>query len=278
MAIDKAIDSTLLNANLTLIANAVRAKSGASAQLAFPDGFVSAINGISGGSYAYIVADFPANTSSCTCSNGTVTLTADAAALAKGLYVFAIPSAGTWTVTASSGALSKSQSVSITAEGQAESVSISFWDGTLYNAGNQYTDITGGWEKVGTTGTVTFNDTNINLVATSQYANPTVSTVNAVDLSSFTTLSTVISGASATNHDTRRYKGILKAVTLNPAGTETVAASTSLTTAPSGSVFPQTDLDVSALTGEYYIRIVTQYIGGTTNIVPNIFIHNVWLE
>lgn len=231
-----------------------------------------------GTAFGYVVANFPTTTTSCTCSSGETVLQADEAALAKGLYVFAIPSAGTWTVTAISGALSNTQNVSITAEGQAESVNISFWDGTLYNAGDQYTDITGGWEKVGKTGAVTFNDTNINLTATSEYANPTVSTVNPIDLSSFTTLSAVISGASATYHDTRRYKGILKAVTLNPAGTESVAASTSLTTAPSGSVFPQTDLDVSALTGECYIRIVTQYIGGTTNIMPNIFIHNVWLE
>lgn len=277
MAIDKAIDSTLLDANLTLIANAVRAKSGASAQLAFPDGFVSAINGISGGSYAYIVVSFPAGTSSCTCSNGSVTLTADASALAKGLYVFAIPSAGTWTVTANSGTLSKTQSVSITAEGQAESVNISFWDGVLYDAGNQYTDITGGWEKAGTTNTVTFNDTNINIVAASAYAVPTVSTVNAVDLSSFTTLSTIISDG-ATSHDRRKYKGILKAVTLDESGTETVAATTALTNGPSGSTFPQTDLDVSALTGEYYIRIAAQYVGGTTSIAGTLFVHKVWLE
>lgn len=276
MAIDKAIDSTLLNTNLTLIANAVRAKSGASAQLAFPDGFVAAINGISGGSYAYIVASFPAGTSSCTCSNGTVTLTADASALAKGLFVFAIPSAGTWTVAASSGTLSKSQSVNITAEGQSESVSISFWDGVLYNAGDQYTDITGGWEKVGTAGTVAFNDTDINLTATSQYSQAAVSTVNAVDLSSFTTLNAVISGRFATSHDTRWYKGVLKAVTLGSTGTETVAATTDLSAGTTGSTIPQTTLDVSGLSGEYYIRIATKHI--SDSISANIFIHKVWLE
>lgn len=224
--------------------------------------------------FALIIVTYPEG-STCTCSSGTKTLKAKNT---SGRWIFSVPSIGTWTVSITNGTDTVTKEVEITAEGQSEDVKMSYWDGTLYNAGDQYTEITGGWEKVGTTGTVTFNDTNINLVATSQYANPTVSTVNAVDLSSFTTLSTVISGASATNHDTRRYKGILKAVTLNPAGTETVAASTSLTTAPSGSVFPQTDLDVSALTGEYYIRIVTQYIGGTTSIVPNIFIHNVWLE
>lgn len=46
MAIDKAVDSTLLNSNLTSVANAIRTKGGTSAQLAFPSDFVSAINNI----------------------------------------------------------------------------------------------------------------------------------------------------------------------------------------------------------------------------------------
>jgi len=47
MAVDKLVDSTQLNSDLTSVANAIRAKGGTSAQLAFPNGFVSAINGIS---------------------------------------------------------------------------------------------------------------------------------------------------------------------------------------------------------------------------------------
>ena len=50
MAIDKAVDSGALNANLTSVANAIRTKGGTSAQLAFPTGFVSAINAIPTGS------------------------------------------------------------------------------------------------------------------------------------------------------------------------------------------------------------------------------------
>lgn len=46
MSIDKAVDSTQLNADLTSVANAIRTKGGTSAQLAFPSGFVSAINNI----------------------------------------------------------------------------------------------------------------------------------------------------------------------------------------------------------------------------------------
>lgn len=50
MAVDKLVDSTQLDANLTTIANAIRAKGGTSASLAFPAGFVSAVEAIPTGS------------------------------------------------------------------------------------------------------------------------------------------------------------------------------------------------------------------------------------
>lgn len=56
MAVDKLVDSSQLNTDLTSIANAIRAKSGGSSQLAFPSGFVSEIGNIpsGGGSDLYI--------------------------------------------------------------------------------------------------------------------------------------------------------------------------------------------------------------------------------
>ena len=51
MAVDKLVDSTQLDTDLTSVANAIRTKGGTSASLAFPAGFVSAIAAIpSGGS------------------------------------------------------------------------------------------------------------------------------------------------------------------------------------------------------------------------------------
>lgn len=49
MSVDKLVDSTQLNADLTSVANAIRAKSGGSSQLAFPAGFVSEIGNIPAG-------------------------------------------------------------------------------------------------------------------------------------------------------------------------------------------------------------------------------------
>lgn len=46
MAVDKLVDSTQLDADLTSVANAIRAKGGTSASLTFPAEFVSAISAI----------------------------------------------------------------------------------------------------------------------------------------------------------------------------------------------------------------------------------------
>lgn len=54
MAVDKLVDSTQLDADLTSVANAIRTKGGTSASLAFPSGFVSAVNAISTGGTDYL--------------------------------------------------------------------------------------------------------------------------------------------------------------------------------------------------------------------------------
>lgn len=52
MAIDKAVDSANLNAGLTTIANAIRAKGGTSAQLSFPTGMKNAVDALPATKYA----------------------------------------------------------------------------------------------------------------------------------------------------------------------------------------------------------------------------------
>ena len=49
MSVDKLVDSSQLDTDLTSVANAIRTKGGTSAQLAFPAGFVSAIENIPSG-------------------------------------------------------------------------------------------------------------------------------------------------------------------------------------------------------------------------------------
>lgn len=49
MAVDKKVDSSQLDSNLKSVADAIRTKGGTSADLAFPDGFISAIQSIQTG-------------------------------------------------------------------------------------------------------------------------------------------------------------------------------------------------------------------------------------
>ena len=49
MALDKVVDSAALDAEMTSVANAIRAKTGNAATLAWPDGFLTAIAEITGG-------------------------------------------------------------------------------------------------------------------------------------------------------------------------------------------------------------------------------------
>ena len=197
--------------------------------------------------FGYIVANFPTTATSCTCSNGETVLEADAEGLARGQFVFEVPTAGEWTVTISIGADTKSESVSITAAGQAETVTLAHWSGELYDAGNQYTDITGGWIRVGSGGTVTFNDDNIYLATLQDYSFGTVDTTNAIDLTDFATLKVT---ATATNNSYMLGKVIV--YTKDTTGKVTIAASANL---DSSAIETVTSLDVHALNGAYYVRI-----------------------
>ncbi|MBR4579403.1 MAG: hypothetical protein IKO22_07345 [Oscillospiraceae bacterium] len=63
MAIDKAVDSAQLDAELASVANAIRTKGGTSAQLAFPADYITAIAAISGGGTPHIIhLEFADNT------------------------------------------------------------------------------------------------------------------------------------------------------------------------------------------------------------------------
>lgn len=59
MALDKVVDSAALDAGMTAVADAIRAKAGTTEPLAWPDGFITAISGIEtgGGDSAASVID-----------------------------------------------------------------------------------------------------------------------------------------------------------------------------------------------------------------------------
>lgn len=78
MALDKLVDSSQLNSNLTAVANAIRSKSGQTGSLSFPTGMASAIAAIqTGGGKAAQACDNMARVASTSLTTTTVTLTVE---------------------------------------------------------------------------------------------------------------------------------------------------------------------------------------------------------
>ena len=99
--------------------------------------------------YAMVIAFFAATIavtypegSTLTCSDGTTTLTATTT---TGSYTFTVPNTGTWTVSCTDGNDTASQAVSITADGVSVSVTLTYFDGYLFNYGSVNEQVTGGW-------------------------------------------------------------------------------------------------------------------------------------
>lgn len=148
---------------------------------------------------ATINITYPAG-STCTCSDGTTTLSAPDT---SGTWACIVPNAGTWTAAATDGVENTSESVSITTDGQIAAIELSYllW---LYKSGNTYNAVTGGWSVAehGSAGgsfdsVLTLNDDSM-LLSTEvfggsvAYAN--AFTNNSIDLTGVNTLKFKITG------------------------------------------------------------------------------------
>ena len=148
---------------------------------------------------ATINITYPAG-STCTCSDGTTTLSAPDT---SGTWACIVPNAGTWTASATDGVENTNESVSITTDGQIAAIELSYllW---LYKSGNTYNAVTGGWsvsKHLSTDGSfdrvLTLNADSM-LLSTEvwggsvAYAN--VFTNNSIDLSKVNTLKFKITG------------------------------------------------------------------------------------
>lgn len=204
-----------------------------------------------------IFVTYPSD-STCTCTNGTTTYTAKGT---SGFWFFSGLAVGTWTVKATNGTDSASQSVNITAEGQSVSVTLSYWNGELFNNGNQFTDVTGGWERntafycnhANSGGTVTIGDTlYFDITAVGSVV---INTANAVDLTNYSTLNMELT--------TIREK-----VKLGVSETKSgdISSGLNVKTTKTGTV----SYDISSLSGNYYIYIGDiNYTGAT---IPRVWL------
>ena len=129
----------------------------------------------------------------------------------------------------------------------------SAWDGTLFDNGNQYTNVTGGWSGA--------DSYSPNLSATLYSGTITISTASAVDLSGFSTLKFMGSGNGANSGGAYSAKCKI----FNESGVEV----TSLDFQNNGTYA----VSVAALSGKHYVRFIAQGSRGN-----NLNISKVWLE
>ena len=214
--------------------------------------------------YAVIDVTYPSG-SVCTCSNGSVTLTAKDT---TGKAIFVIPSAGTWTVTAVSGSKSTSKAVSITAEGQVETVELTYG---LYIFKNG-SGLTSGYSIKSNSmiSAPTVSDDTISWSGNSSSGGVAFYIDPAVALSGYTKL--CFDFECSYNYGGNYGMGF-------GVGTDAAASTTinntnwtaKVTSTAQGTIARNTvQCDISALTDSEYIKIVGSYSAGK--------VYNIWLE
>lgn len=210
--------------------------------------------------YAVIGVTYPEG-SVCTCSNGSVTLTAKDT---TGKALFVIPSAGTWTVKAVNGNKSASKAVSITAEGQVETVEL-VYEFFIFKNGS---GLMSGYSVAGSGGNVS-NDS-ISWSGSSSDGGISMYIKPAVALNNYTKLCVDFECSYNWGGDYGMGFGV---------GTDAAASTTinntnwtaKVTSTAQGAIARNTvQCDISALTDSEYIKIVGAYSTGK--------VYNIWLE
>lgn len=179
---------------------------------------------------ATINVTYPAG-STCTCSDGTTTLTAPNT---SGSWTCIVYNAGTWTVSSTDGDKSKSADVVITTDGQTESVTLQYIT-YLFKDGETYDSLTGGWQ-----GVVDAGKKAIWIDAPAEktgFAYPK----SKIDLTNYNTISAVVTENVSASSAFSLY--------ITEAIGHSAVASVILGAAPATRV----DLDVSSVTGSYYV-------------------------
>lgn len=182
--------------------------------------------------------------STCTCSDGTTTLSAPDT---SGTWACIVPNAGTWTVNSTNGDKSKSADVVINTNGQTESVTLLYIT-YLFKNGETYDSLTGGWN-----GTVNSGKQALQLYAA---AGKTASawTKNKIDLTNFSTVSA--------KTDSNVYIGFKIVIASAIGSTSGQVATASISGSES-----ELSLDISAITGEYFVWLSAHSEKGSTRYV-----------
>lgn len=192
---------------------------------------------------ATINITYPAG-STCTCSDGTTTLSAPDT---SGTWTCIVPNAGTWTVTSTSGAETDSKAVTITTDGQSTSVELSY--ALFLFKPNAPSDIIAGeWEIPGN-GTVTA-EAELTVNSVNAFNNNRIfsaRTKGQIDLTEYSTLQATCKASGGSNTKLEVYSG------------SSVVASTAI-----GTDLTTVTVDISALSGLHSIGFGGSHIAYLT--------------
>lgn len=191
---------------------------------------------------ATINITYPAG-STCTCSDGTTTLSAPDT---SGTWACIVPNAGTWTASSTDGDKSESADVVITTDGQTESVTLLYIT-YLFRGGETYDSLTGGWQ-----GTVNAEKQALELAAAAGKT-ASVYTKSKVDLTNFSTVS------ARTNSNVYIGLNIIIASAINTSG--------KVATASLNGAKTELSLDISNITGEYFVWLSAHSEKGSARYV-----------
>ena len=210
--------------------------------------------------YAAIGVTYPSG-SVCTCTNGTLMLTAKDT---TGKALFVIPSAGTWTVKAVSGSKSTSKTVSITAEGQVATVTLTY-ELYIFKSGS---GLTAGYSVAGSGGNV--SNANIRWSGDSSSGGISMYIKPAVMLKDYTKMCVDFECSYNYGGNYGMGFGVGKDAAASSMITNTSWTAKVISTAQGAIARNTVQCDISALTDSEYIKVVGSYSAGK--------IYNIWLE
>lgn len=223
------------------------------------EAFITRRGGSSAKVYAVIGVTYPSG-ATCTCTNGSKTLTAKDT---TGKALFVIPTAGTWTAKAVSGSKSTSKAVSITAEGQVETVTLTY-ELYIFKSGS---GLTAGYSVEGSGGTV--SKSSISWSGSSSDGGISVYIKPAVSLNNYTKL--CFDFECSYNYGGNYGMGF--GVGKDAAASTTIDLTqwTAKVTNGANPIARNTaQCDISKLTDSEYIKVVGSYSAGK--------VYNIWLE
>lgn len=131
---------------------------------------------------------------------------------------------------------------------------VEWWNGELYDTGNEYTTFTGGWTATAIAGSTTVTKDATSMTIKTDYGDDALHCSNKMDLTDFSKL--VVTGKSFRNNSSaERREGNTKICVWSAIGSSVSNNQVAYANYPAADYDGEFELDVSGLTGEYYVGV-----------------------